>query len=66
MSWGLNEEGDHIEVPEPLPVVKETFREKVDCKRGGFPVDAGSLPLFHERLYFWIQLCVVGLGALGA
>ena len=36
MSWGLNEEGDHIEVPEPLPVVKKTFREKVDCKRGGF------------------------------
>ena len=29
ISWGEGREGDHIEIPDPLPIVKDTFRQKV-------------------------------------
>ena len=65
MSWGEAREGDFIRVPSPLPVVKETWRQKV-LVRDAFSLDARPLPLLHERVHVRLQLCVVGLGALGA
>lgn len=29
ISWGEKDDGDHIDVPNPLPIVKETIRTKV-------------------------------------
>ena len=65
MSWGEAREGDFIRVPSPLPVVKETWRQKVSVTVA-FSLDARPLPLLHERVHIRLQLCVVGLGALGA
>ena len=28
-SWGEKDDGDHIDIPNPLPIVKETIRTKV-------------------------------------
>lgn len=65
MSWGEAREGDFIRVPSPLPVVKETWRQKVSVAVA-FSLDARSLPLLHERVHVRLQLCMVWLGALGA
>ena len=65
MAWGLNEEGDNIDIPNPLPVVEKTLREKVRGRLFVFLVDVGSLSLLYECLYVRIQLCLVGMGALG-
>ena len=63
MSWGEAREGDFIRVPSPLPVVKETWRQKVSVTVA-FSLDARPLPLLHERVHIRLQLCVVGLSLI--